>query len=128
MGAEIVGIDDFMTAICWTCYFVAVQGYNVKDNCLHQDNNISIILEKNGKAYSRKSTKHINIRYSFITERFTNGEVSVVWCPTGDMIGEYMTKTLQGAMFRKSRQQIIEVIPDTDTVPVNFKVEQLLKA
>ena len=47
---EIVSIDNFMPAICWNRYFIAAQGYNVRDNRLHQDNKSSIILEKNGKA------------------------------------------------------------------------------
>jgi hypothetical protein len=66
---EIVGADDFMPAICWTRYFMKAQGYCVKDNVLIQDNKSSILLEKNGKASSSKRTKHINIRYFFITER-----------------------------------------------------------
>jgi hypothetical protein len=37
--------------------------------------------------------------------------VSIVWCPTGDMIGDYMTKPLQGALFRKFRDQIMGVTP-----------------
>jgi hypothetical protein len=45
------------------------QGYGVKDNVLFEDNKSSIILEKNGKASSSKRTKHINIRYFFITDR-----------------------------------------------------------
>jgi hypothetical protein len=51
----------------------------------------SILLEKNGKASIRKRMKHF-----FITDRDSKGEVSVVWCPTGDMIGDYATKPLQG--------------------------------
>jgi hypothetical protein len=69
MEMEIVGADDFMPEICWTRYFMKAQGYVVKDNVLFQDNTSSIILEKNGKASSSKRTKHINIRYVFITER-----------------------------------------------------------
>jgi hypothetical protein len=65
----IVGADDFMPAICWTQYFMKAQGYGVKDNVLFQDNKSSIILEKNGKASSSKRTKHIDIRYLFITDR-----------------------------------------------------------
>jgi hypothetical protein len=76
---EIVGADDFMPAICWTRYFMKAQGYEVKDNVLFQDNKSSIILEKNGKASSSKRTKHINIRYFFITNRVKKEEVSVVW-------------------------------------------------
>jgi hypothetical protein len=71
-------------------------------------------LEKNSKALSSKRTKHINIQYFFITDRVKTGNVSLVWCPTGDMIGDFMTKPLQGALFRKFRDQIMGVIPAQD--------------
>jgi hypothetical protein len=93
------------------------QGYGVKDNVLFQDNKSSILLEKNGKASSSKLTKHINIRYFFITDRFKKEEVSVVWCPTGEMIGDFATKALQGALFRKFRDQIMGVTPTRDPWP-----------
>jgi hypothetical protein len=91
-----VGADYFMPAIFWTRYFMKAQGYGVKDNVLFQDNKSSILLEKNGKASSSKRTKHINIHYFFITDRVNKEELSVVWCPTRDMIGDYATKPLQG--------------------------------
>ena len=75
-------------------------------------------MEKNGKALSRKRTKHINIQYFFITDRVAQGDVSLVWCTTGDMIGDFMTKPLQGALFRKFRYQIMVVIPAQDPGPV----------
>ena len=80
------------------------------DNILYQDNKSSILLEKNGKASSGKRTKHINIRYFFITDRVKKGDVSVVWCPTEDMIAYYATKLLQGSLFNKFRDQIMGVI------------------
>ena len=67
--------------------------------------------EKNGKASSTKRTKHINIRYFFITDRIKQGEVSLQWCPTGDTIGDYATKPLQGSLFRKFRDMIMGVVP-----------------
>jgi hypothetical protein len=114
---EIVGADDFMPAICWTRYFMKAQGYGVKDNVLFQDNKSSILLEKNGKALSSKLMKHINIQYFFITDRLSKEELSVVWCPTGDMIGDYATKPLQGALFRKFRDKIMGVTPARDSGP-----------
>jgi hypothetical protein len=114
---EIVGVDNFIPAICWTRYFMKAQGYGVKDNVLFQDNKSSIMLEKNGKASSSKRTKHINIRYFFISDRVKKEEVSVVWCPTGDMIGDFATKPLQGALFRKFRDQIMGVTPARDPGP-----------
>jgi hypothetical protein len=93
------------------------QGYGVKDNVLFQDNKSSILLEKNGKASSIKHMKHINIRYFLITDRVKKEEVSVVWCPTRDMIGDFATEPLQGALFRKFRHQIMGVTPARDPVP-----------
>ena len=114
---EIIGAEDFMPTICWTRYFMECQGYKLKDNLLFQDNKSSILLETNGKASSGKRTKHINIRYFFITDRVKKGELSVVWCPTGDMIGDFATKPLQGALFRKFRDQIMGVISTMDPGP-----------
>jgi hypothetical protein len=65
--SEIVGADDFMRATCWLRYFMEAQGYQVQDNILFQDNKSAILVEKNGKALSSKHTKHVNIRYFFIS-------------------------------------------------------------
>ena len=74
-------------------------------------------MENNGKASSSKRTKHINIQYFFITDMVAQGDVSLVRCPTGDMIGDFMTNPLQGALFHKFRDQIMGMIPDQDSGP-----------
>ena len=112
---EVIGVDDFMPAICWTRYFMEAQGCVVKDNVLKQDNKSSILLEKNGKKSSGKRTKHINIRYFFVADRASKGEVTIDWCPTGDMVGDYATKPLQGALFKRFRDLIMGVVPVHDS-------------
>ena len=87
------------------------QGYHVRDNVLFQDNKSAMLLEKNGTASSSKCTKHINIRYFFITDRVNKGDISLAWCPTADMVGDFMMKPLQGALFQKFRDQIMGVVP-----------------
>ena len=87
------------------------QGYHVRDNVLFQDNKSAILLEKNGKASSSKHTKHINIRYFFITNRVNKGDISLAWCPTAEMVGVFMTKPLQGALFWRFQDQIMGVVP-----------------
>ena len=106
---EVVGADDFMPMICWTRQFLEAQGYQVNDNILLQDNKSAILLESNGKASSSKRTKHIKIRYFFITDRVSKGDLSIAWCPTDEMVGDFMTKPLQGAKFRKFRDLIMGV-------------------
>ena len=85
-------------------------------------------MENNGKASIRKRTKQININYFSITDRVKNGEVTIVWCPKGDMIVNPTTKPLQGTMFRNFRYQIMLVIQAAHPVPGKFKVEHLRKA
>jgi hypothetical protein len=118
---EITGDDNFVPEIWWMWYFMKAQGYGVKYNVLFQDNKSSILLEKNEKASSSKRAKHINIRYFFITDILRKEEVLVLWCPTGDMIGDYATKPLQGALFRKFRDQIMGVTPARDPGPGKTK-------
>jgi hypothetical protein len=71
----------------------------------------------NGKASSSKCTKNVNIRYFFITDHVDKGKVALIWCPTGDMIRDFMTKPLQGALFHKFRDQIMGVVPAQDPGP-----------
>ena len=100
-----------MALIIWTRNFLKSQGYIVINNILHQDNRSAILLERNGKMSSGKHTKHIAVRYFFVTDRIKAGEISPKWCPTGEMIVDFLTKPLQGAMFRKFRDMLMGVVP-----------------
>ena len=111
--SEIVAVDDCMPAICWTRYFLESQGYGVFENIVYQDNQSAILLEKNGKASSSKRTKHINIRYFFVTDRINKKEMTVEWCPSGQMVADFMTKPVQGSLFQKFR----DIIMGVDNVP-----------
>ncbi len=106
--SELVGIDDMMPIILWTCYFLLLQGYGVIENLLLQDNKRSILLERNGKASSGKRTRHSNICYFFITDQVNMKELTIKWCPTKQMVADFMTKPIQGRHFRHLRDYIIE--------------------
>ena len=55
-------MDEAMSQILWTRYFLESQGYDITENTLYQDNKRAIILKKNGKATSSKRTKNIKVR------------------------------------------------------------------
>ncbi len=67
------------------------QGYGVTQNLMLQDNMSSILLERNGKASSGKQTRHINFQYLFITDRVNMKEIEIEWCPTKEMVADFMT-------------------------------------
>ena len=53
--------------------------------------------------------------YFFVTDRIRAGEISPKWCPTGEMIADFLTKPLQGAMFWKFRDLLMGVVPTENT-------------
>ena len=64
-------------------------------------------MERNGKASSGKRTRHINIRYFFITDRVNMKEIEIKWCPVKEMVVDFMTKPHRGSHFRKLRDLIM---------------------
>ena len=105
--AELVGADDASIYILWTKLFTEAQGYYVKENILYQDNKSTILLLNNGKRSSGKHTRALNIRYFFLTYQVNKGNLVIEYCPTDDMIGDYMTKPLQGNKFIKFKKAIM---------------------
>ena len=107
--AELVGVDDGMPLVVWTRNFIAAQGYDIRDNVVYQDNQSTMLLAKNGRASSGRRTRHIDIRYFFVTDRVKRGELRIEYCPTGDMVADFFTKPLQGSLFRKLRGIILNM-------------------
>ena len=71
-----------------------------KTNILLQDNTSAIQLERYGKQSSTKHTRHINVRYFYITDKFQEKTVmEIPYCPTEEMVLDYLSKPLQGSFF-----------------------------
>jgi hypothetical protein len=45
----------------------------------------------------------------YITDLIANKEVVIKYCPTDDMLADYMTKPLTGSKFHKFRKQIMNI-------------------
>jgi hypothetical protein len=96
----------------------------VKDNVVCQDNQSAILLERNGRASSGRRTRHVNIRYFFVTDRVKNGELRIEYCcPTGDMWGDFFTKPLQESAFKRQRAQIMN-LPEELPLPITTSSSQ----
>ena len=106
---ELIAADDMMPHILWKINFLNWQGYNAKDTVIYQDNNSAIMLEKNVKKSSSKRTKHIAIRYYFITDRVKADELDIDYCSTGDIVADYFTKPLQGKKFYHFCKEIMNL-------------------
>jgi hypothetical protein len=61
-------------------YFLEAKGYAETGTTIYNDNLSAMLLEKNGRASTRKRTRHINIRYFFVADRVKSGEVNTEHC------------------------------------------------
>jgi hypothetical protein len=105
--AEVVGSSDYLPNTVWARMFLAEQGYKLTENIFYQDNQSAIRLEKNGRASCGQKSSHIDIRYFFMQDRFESEGISVVYCPTDEMLADFFTKPLQGSLFRKFRAVLL---------------------
>jgi len=99
-----------MGQILWTHNFLIGQGINITTATnIYQDNKSTILLAENGKGSSIRRTKHLDVRYFFVTDKIKKGDVKISYCPTHDMIGYFFTKPLQGAQFVCIRSKILNL-------------------
>ena len=98
---ELVAVHQFLPKVLWTPLFLSAQGYDVEENIIMQDNKSTILLAENRKCSLSKRMHTVNIRFFMITDQVEKGNIKIVYCLTDDIIGDYMTKGLQGVKFRK---------------------------
>ena len=106
--AEFNATDDMIARVINVKQFIEEQGFKVK-NMIYQDNTSTIKLQKNMKLSSGKRTRHFDIKLFYITDLISRGEVEVKYCPTDEMIGDYMSKPLVGAKFLNFRDLIMNL-------------------
>ena len=59
-----------------------------------------------GRATSER-TRHVNIRYFFVKDRVDAGEIVIEHMPTHLMIADILTKPLQGELFKRMRDALL---------------------
>jgi hypothetical protein len=112
--AELVAISDALSTIIWLRDFLIEQGYNVGPAILYQDNMSTISLVENGKGTNERS-RHINIKFFFVSDRVAKGEIEIKYMPTNDMLADMLTKPLQGDKFRSMRDHVLGIPTATDS-------------
>ena len=103
--AEMVALAKGLQQSIFSAYFLAGQGSNV-----NQDNQSTIKLISNGKSNS-ELTRHIQIGYYRVKDLIDRGLITVVYCPTENMIADFFTKPLQGTLFNHMLEKVIGISP-----------------
>lgn len=95
--AELVALSDALPMILWIREMLIELGYMRENQAIKvmEDNMSTIALVKRGRPGS-ESTRHINIRFFFISDRVRIGHVAIEYCETEMMVADYFTKALVG--------------------------------
>ena len=79
-------------------------------NVILQDNTSTIQLERFGKRSSTKRTRHLSIRYFYCKSLMDDNVINAVtYCPTKELVTDYLSKPLQGSLFRTHRNSILGI-------------------
>jgi hypothetical protein len=106
--AELVAVTEGAFQVFWTRNFLIEQGYRMSPATMFQDNMSTIQLLKNGKSNAER-TRHIDLRYFYITDRIKRGELQVIYKPTDQMIADIMTKALPTKSFKVLRDLLLNI-------------------
>ena len=103
-----IAVDNTLSKILWTKRFIKAQGHKVNENIVYQDNTSAMKLEINGKTSSGKRTRHFNIRFFYFTDLVKRDEIQIKYCPTKEMIADFMTKPLVRSKYVNLSNQILD--------------------
>ena len=85
------------------------QGIRLNQNIILQDNLSAKTLMEKGRSSCGKWSRTINIRYFAIKDYCERGELKIEHFPTDTLVGDFMTKPLQGLKFKNFRKLILGI-------------------
>ena len=78
-------------------------------NIVLQDNTSTIRLVKGDRRVCGSRTMSIQIRYFYAHERAEDGTIVVRYCPTKELVSNYLSKPLQGSLFQTHSNTLIGI-------------------
>jgi hypothetical protein len=72
---------------------------------IYNDNAAAVIMVR--QNYSSSATRHIKLKFHYIREKVSDGEIEVKFCPTTRMIADIMTKSLDRVKFARLRDLLM---------------------
>ena len=122
--SELAGVDDAIGFVEWESLYRKEQvkdylhEHSLKDmgkkTVVLQDNTSTIKMLMGGKHVCGQQTWNIHIRYFYAHERVTDGTILVTYCLTKEIVSDYLSKPLQGSLFRVHCNTLMDITPAID--------------
>lgn len=103
--AEYISLSLSVKEVLWLqCLLYDICDFQVKPTTMFIDNQSAIRLCHNPEFHKR--TKHIDIKYHFVREKFQEGFINVEYVSTKDQLADILTKALSKVTFEYLRNEI----------------------
>ena len=104
--AELYAEAAAICEVLWLRGLVKELGLGAKvGSVVYGDNQSAIAVSKNG--IKGEKTKHIDVKYHFVTETVERGDVQLKWIPTAEQQADIFTKALAAPAFELLRGQLM---------------------
>jgi hypothetical protein len=95
-------MTQMMAGLRYTLTDLGEEETGKKPSRIYEDNKSCIAIAY--KPMHQGRTKHFDIKAHFIRDRIEKGEVEVVYCPTGEMIADMLTKALPAKQHQRLKR------------------------
>jgi len=103
--AEYISLTSAVQECVWLKRLSSDIGVGLSDPIvIHEDNQAAIALSKNPQFHGR--CKHIDVKMHFVREKVEDGSVTLIYCPTEDMVADILTKALPADRFCRLRAML----------------------
>jgi hypothetical protein len=104
--AELYAEAAAMQEVLWLRGLLAELGLHTQTGSpVYGDNQSTLAISANGIKGER--TKHVDVKYHFITETVERGDVKLRWIPTAEQQADIFTKPLAAPAFERLRQLLM---------------------
>lgn len=104
--AELYAEGAAVQEVLWLRDLTSELGLHVQlGSLVYGDNQSTIAVSQNGVKSDR--TKHVDVKYRFITQTVEEGTVKLKWIPTTEQQADIFTKALAPPVFERLRQQLM---------------------
>jgi Reverse transcriptase (RNA-dependent DNA polymerase)/Chromo (CHRromatin Organisation MOdifier) domain len=104
--AELYAESAAIQEVLWLRGLMEELGLHTRmGSTVYGDNQSAIAVSQNGVKGER--TKHVDVKYHFVTEAVERGVVSLKWIPTAQQQADIFTKALAAPVFELLRQQLM---------------------
>jgi hypothetical protein len=104
--AELYAEAACVQEVLWVRGMIEELGLKVAPkSVVHGDNQSTLEISTNG--IKRERTKHVDVKYHFVTETVERGLVKLRWVPTAQQQADILTKALGTSVFLRLRSQLL---------------------